>query len=219
MARRQINDAYTKMAQREGYVARSAYKLLEIQERYKVIRKGDRVLDLGCSPGSWLQVAVKLAGRHGVVAGVDLKPVHVSLGPNVRTLEGDAFARPASELLALAGVDRYDTLLSDMAPNTTGDPRSDHFKSINLATDALGIAPQLLVPDGTMVIKVFEGEAYPDFMTEMKRNFRFVKGFRPKATRDVSREMFVIAQGFKKAEPMARDAAPPAGASDTAPEA
>jgi len=208
MARRQINDAYTKMAQREGYVARSAYKLLEIQERYKVIRKGDRVLDLGCSPGSWLQVAVKLAGKRGVVAGIDLKPVHVSLGPNVKTLEGDAFDRPPSELLALAGVKRYDTLLSDMAPNTTGDPRSDHFRSINLAAEALAIAPQLLVPDGTMVVKVFEGEAYPDHMHEMKRNFRFAKGFRPKATRDVSREMFIIAQGFKNAEPMEKTPAP-----------
>jgi len=206
MARRQINDAYTKLAQREGYVARSAYKLLEIQERYKVLRRSDRVLDLGCSPGSWLQVAAKLVGKRGTVAGIDLKPVHVSLGPNVHTAEGDAFDRPPEELLAIAGVTRYDTLLSDMAPNTTGDPRSDHFKSINLADQALAAAPGLLVPDGTMVIKVFEGEAYPDFFREMKRMFRFAKGFRPKATRDVSREMFVIAQGFQRATKPSEDA-------------
>lgn len=197
------NDAYTRRAQREGYVARSAYKLLEIQDRYKVIRRADRVLDLGCSPGSWLQVAAKLVGRRGVVAGIDLKPVHVSLGPNVHTAEGDAFEQPVEDLLALGGVDRYDAVLSDMAPNTTGDPRSDHFRSINLADQALLAASQLLVPEGTMVIKVFEGEAYPDFLREMKRKFRLTKGFRPKATRGSSREMFVIGHGFKS--PNARE--------------
>ncbi len=201
MARRDmINDAFTRRAQREGYVARSAYKLLEIQDRYKVIRRGDRVLDLGCAPGSWLQVAAKLVGKGGVVAGIDLKPVHVSLGSKVRTAEGDAFERAPVELLELGGVERYDTVLSDMAPNTTGDPRSDHFRSINLANDAIGIAPELLVADGTMVIKVFEGEAYPDFLREMGRMFRFAKGFRPKATRDASREMFIVAQGFQRRE-------------------
>lgn len=200
MARRQIDDAYSKRARREGYAARSAYKLLQIQEKWKIIQPGDRVLDLGCAPGSWLQVAAKLTGPKGAVAGVDLQRVKVSAGANVRTIEGDAFDLPPEELLALAGLgpdDRFDVLLSDMAPRTSGDPRSDSFLSIRLAEGVLDLARALLKPWGPMVVKVFEGEAYPEFLQTAARSFKTAKGFRPKATRDVSREMFVIARGFQ----------------------
>ncbi len=202
MARRQIDDAYAKRARREGYAARSAYKLLQIQEKWKLIRRGDRVLDLGCAPGSWLQVASRIVGPRGSVTGIDLQPVRVSAGPNVRALEGDAFERDPAELLEVGGLDpakgeRFDVVLSDMAPNTTGDPRSDHFRSIQLAERVIESLPALLAPWGPLVVKVFEGEAYPDFLRSAGREFKAVKGFRPKATRDVSREMFVIGRGFQ----------------------
>ena len=197
MARRQINDAYTKRAQREGYAARSAYKLLEIQDKAKVIRRGDRVLDLGCAPGSWLQVAEKLVGERGRVAGVDLKPTTVSCRPWVTSAVGDAFELSPQDLLDLGGVPAYDALLSDMAPNTSGDPRSDHFLSVRLAEQVLAVAPGVLRAGGAMVVKVFEGESYPEYMQAVKRRFQSVKGFRPKSTRDVSREIFVIAKNHK----------------------
>jgi len=207
MARRQIDDAYARQARREGFAARSAYKLLQIQEKWKIIQPGDRVLDLGCAPGSWLQVAAEIVGPRGAVAGVDLQRVKVSGGPNVRAVEGDAFEIPPEELLDLAGLGpdgRFDVLLSDMAPRTTGDPRSDSFVSIRLAEGVLAAAPRLLKPWGSMVVKVFEGEAYPEFLASVARSFKTAKGYRPKATRDVSREMFVIGRGFQ----------PPQGSSD-----
>lgn len=202
MARRQIDDAYAKRARREGYAARSAYKLLQIQEKWKIIRPGDRVLDLGCAPGSWLQVASQIVGPKGSVTGIDLQPVRVAAGPNVVATQGDAFDREPAELLELGGLDpargeRFDLVISDMAPNTTGDPRSDHFKSIQLAERVVEALPELLAPWGPLVVKVFEGEAYPDFLRALSREFKTVKGFRPKATRDVSREMFVICRGFQ----------------------
>ena len=199
MARRQTRDGFARQAQREGYAARSAYKLTEIQQRFRVIRKGDRVLDLGCAPGSWLQVAAEIIGAGGVLAGIDLQPVRVSLGPNVRVAQGDAFEHPPQVLLDLAGVERFDVVLSDMAPNTTGDPRSDHFRSIHLTEQALEASGALLRPGGAMVVKVFEGEAYPEFLKAMGCRFTKTKGFRPKATRDVSREIFVIGSGFRGA--------------------
>jgi len=203
MARRKINDdAYTQRARREGYAARSAYKLIEIQDRWKIIRRGDRVLDLGCAPGSWLQVTEKLVGEKGRVAGIDLNPTSVSCRPWVRTAVGDAFTLAPADLCALAEVNAYDVILSDMAPNTTGDPTSDHFHSIRLAEHVLTLTPAILRPGGAMIVKVFEGESYPDYLRAVKQNFSAAKGFRPKATRGASREIFVVA----------RDSRPPAGA-------
>ena len=196
-----VNDGYAKRARREGYAARSAYKLLQIQEKHKVVAKGDRVLDLGCAPGSWLQVARELAGDRAVLAGVDLQPVRARV--DARTAEGDALEMPAEALLALGGVTAYDVLLSDMAPSTSGDPRSDHFLSVRLADQVLDLALTLLREGGTMVVKIFEGEAYPDYLERVGMCFGFVKGYKPKATRDVSREMFVIAKRFKAPDPHA----------------
>jgi len=190
-----VNDGYAKRARHEGYAARSAYKLIQINDKHKVIARGDRVLDLGSSPGSWLQVARELAGDRAPLAGVDLKPVRAAV--DAKTAEGDAFEMTPEDLLALGGVEAYDVLLSDMAPNTSGDPRSDHFLSVRLADQVLDLALKLLRPGGSMVVKVFEGEAYPDYMERVGMCFEFVKGYKPKATRDVSREMFVIAKRFR----------------------
>lgn len=194
-ARRTLHDQYFRKAKREGYVARSAYKLLEINDKKGLIRKGDRVLDLGCAPGSWLQVAAELVGSKGSVVGVDLNPVAGDFGPNVFTMEGDAFAVDAATLLGEGG--RFDVVLSDMAPSTSGD-LSDHFRSVEMCDRVLELAPSVLKSGGSIAMKVFEGEAYPDLLRRTGGLFRGVKGFKPKATRDVSREMYVIATGFKR---------------------
>lgn len=203
-ARRQLHDQYFRQAKAEGYLARSAYKLKEIDEKKRVLRPHDRVLDLGCAPGAWLQVVLELVGPRGVVAGVDLKPVEAPFPPNVRTLVADVYGVGAPELLALAGPDlngrpRFDVVLSDMAPNTAGGAggSADHFLSVRLCDRVLDLAPMVLRPGGNLVMKVFEGEAYRDLLDRTKSMFAEVKGFKPKASRDVSREMYIVATGMK----------------------
>ncbi len=192
--RRTLHDEYFRRAKREGYLARSAYKLLEIQERKRVLRKGDRVLDLGCAPGSWLQVAAEIVGPGGKVVGVDLTPVRGEFGPNVRTMQADAFEVEPGDLLPAGG--RFDVLLSDMAPATAGDV-SDHFRSVELCERVLELAPGLLKPGGNVVVKVFEGEAYPALLRRASRMFRECKGYKPRATREASREMYIIGLGAR----------------------
>lgn len=211
-----MHDQFFLKAKAEGYAARSAYKLKEISERRKIFRKNDKVLDLGCSPGSWVQVAAELIGPHGRVVGIDLKPVEIALPENARTRVGDAFKVSAQELWAMMeGVDApqpgtseapsaslkppFNVVLSDMAPNTEGGAggSGDHFRSVELCRRVLELADALLRPGGNLVMKVFEGEAYPELLKETSRKFDECKGFKPEASRDVSREMFIVAKGFK----------------------
>lgn len=204
--RRELHDHYFLKAKEEGYVARSAYKLLQIQERRRLLRKADYVLDLGCAPGSWLQVASKLVGPDGRVVGIDLQRSSAPAMPNVMTLEGDIFTTEAAEFLGLvnhgdtraqlrSGDRFFDVLLSDMAPNTTG--AGDHFRSVALCRRVLALAPSLLRPGGSLCMKVFEGEVYPDLLRETAAMFDEAKGYKPDATRDVSVEMYIIAVGFQ----------------------
>lgn len=203
MARpRKLHDPFFLQAKAEGYLARSAYKLKEIIERKRSIQRGDRVLDLGCAPGSWLQVAAETVGPKGLVVGLDLTPVHENLGPNVLAVQGDVFKTEPEEFLRLAsgGADTpsptlFDVVISDMAPNTTGD--GDHFRSVDLCRRVLELLSRTLRPGGNMVMKVFEGELYPELLAETRRLFAETKGFKPKACRDVSREMYITASGYK----------------------
>ncbi len=200
---REVQDHYFKQAKREGYVSRAAYKLLEIDDRRKVLRPGDRVLDCGAAPGSWLQVASKRVGPKGMVVGIDLQPFrHQFSQPNIRTLQGDFTTTPADALLALANTtpeQRFDVVLSDMAPATSGDPSGDHFRSVRLCDSLLDRCPLLLRQGGNLVMKVFEGQAYPDLLNRTRTMFENVKGFKPKASRSESREMFIVAHGFRAA--------------------
>lgn len=168
MPRRILHDAYFRKAKAEGYLARSAYKLLEIQQRRGVLQPGQAVLDLGCAPGSWLQVASRLvggdAGEQGLVVGLDLQPVQAPMPANVATMVGDLTTIPDQRLLeplvALRGQGAlYDAVISDMAPNTSG--AGDHYRSVRLCEAILDRLPGILRPGGSLVYKVFEGEQYP----------------------------------------------------------
>ncbi|TVQ59820.1 MAG: RlmE family RNA methyltransferase [Phycisphaerales bacterium] len=192
--RRVLHDRYFKQAKAEGYLARSAYKLIELQEKKSLMRPGQRVLDLGCAPGAWLQAAHEIVGERGVVVGVDFKPVTHPFPPNVRTIVGDVFETEPETLLAHTSGALFDVVLSDMAPNTTG--HDDHFPSVRLCERVLDLAPRVLAPTGNLAMKVFEGETYPDLLRRCQRSFAKVKGFKPKASRDVSREMYVVCHGF-----------------------
>lgn len=201
MARRVLHDRYFKQAKAEGYLARSAYKLIEIDNTHRLLEEGNRVLDLGCAPGSWLQVASERIGPEGRVVGIDLQPVREPIAPNVRTIVGDANEIDPGELIELAG-GRFDAVLSDMAPKTSGT--ADDLVSARLCYGVLDLLPPLLRQGGVLAMKVLEGSAYPELLEHTRSMFARAKGHRPKATRGPSREMFVIATGFKASVTHAR---------------
>jgi len=189
-------DHYFKKAKSEKYPARSVYKLKEADQKYRLLKKGQAVLDLGAAPGSWSKYALEKVGPRGIVVGVDLSPVKISAA-NFRFLLADIFELSPEDLLRLAGRPAFDVVLSDMAPKTTGDRSGDHFRSIALAERALELAEALLRPGGVFMVKVFEGEAFPRYVEEVKRRLGPVKRFRPKSTRSSSREIFVLVASKK----------------------
>ena len=196
--KRKLQDKYFKQAKREGYVARSAYKLIELNDRRMIIRKKDRVLDLGCAPGSWLQVAREIVGERGLVVGIDLKPVTQSFGDNVFTMVGDFTETDASTLLgAVEGeeAELFDAVISDMAPNTTG--QGDDFMSCRLCHKILDALPDLLRPGGRCVMKVFEGGDFPELLKRTKSMFRDARPLKPEACREVSRETYIVGNGYR----------------------
>ena len=192
---REIQDHFFREAKRKGYRSRAAYKLIEIDDRRKVLSKGDLVLDCGAAPGSWLQVASARVGSKGRVLGVDLAEIDPrQLPENASIIKGDV---REVDLVGLLG-SKADVVLSDMAPPTTGTPSADQFRSAHLCTDLLGILPGILRSGGNCVMKVFEGEAYPDLLRQAAQAFERVKGFKPEASRSESVEIFVVCHGFKK---------------------
>ncbi len=204
---REIQDHYFRQAKRDGYLSRAAYKLIEIDDRRKILRKGDYVLDCGSAPGSWLQVVSKRVGAKGRVMGIDLRPIrHQFPIKNVSLIEGDFCDEPVESLLPtdVSHGDRrlFDVVLSDMAPSTTGDRNIDHHQSIRLCHSVLDRCSDLLAPGrgsggGSVVMKVLEGEAYPELLARVRRLFDSAKGFKPKASRAISTEIFLIGQGYR----------------------
>jgi len=202
-ARRDLHDHHFREAKRLGYVARSALKLEEILEKRPLVPRGGHVLDLGCAPGAWLQVACRAIGppkAGGRVVGIDVQPTQRPsrhADDRVEILVGDAFEIAPDRLReAIAPATRYDAVLSDMMAATTGNHHADHHASIRLADRALDLALELLRPGGAFVVKVFEGEAYADYLERCRTCFARVKGMKPKASRAVSTEMFVVAEDF-----------------------
>lgn len=193
MAEREIHDHWSREAKRKGFRSRAAFKLLQIDDRKKVFQKGDRVLDLGCAPGSWLQVIADRVGSEGRAWGIDLKPVEGGLPDNVIVLEGNA------EDPVGVGVPpdvRFDVIVSDMMPSTTGSRDTDHFRSISVCQIAMDLCSTWLRPGGALVMKVLEGSAMPQLLADTKMRFAKVKPFKPEASRKESTEIFIIAQGF-----------------------
>jgi 23S rRNA (uridine2552-2'-O)-methyltransferase len=192
---RQNSDPYVKRAQREGYRSRAAYKLLEIQEKDRILRPGMCVVDLGAAPGSWSQIASRIVGRSGALVALDLLPMDPL--PGVTFLEGDFREAGVLERLhaALDGAS-LDLVLSDMAPNITGMAAVDQPRSIYLVELALHLARERLKPGGALVVKVFQGEGLDELLLEMRRSFDRVVGRKPKSSRSASREQYLVAKGF-----------------------
>jgi 23S rRNA (uridine2552-2'-O)-methyltransferase len=208
---RELHDHYFKQAKRDGYRSRAAYKLIEIDDRKSIIARGNRVLDCGAAPGSWIQVAAERVGPRGRIVGIDLQPLDHGLASDAVTiLTGDLQAVPAADLLAPLGGGRFDVVLSDMAPSTTGDRTIDHHGSVRLCHAVLDRCRDVLADGGNLVMKVLEGEAYPDLLARTRKAFEKTKGFKPKASRGDSTEMYVVAHGYRgtAADPAVEDALP-----------
>jgi 23S rRNA (uridine2552-2'-O)-methyltransferase len=194
---RQLNDPYVAEANRLGYRSRAAFKLIQLDERFHLLRRGLKIVDLGCAPGGWSQVAVQRAARGGIVVGVDLAATDSLAGAAV--LQGD-FRDPA--IVAAIGAalgGPADLVLSDMAAPATGHAATDHLRVVALAEDAFALAQTLLRPGGAFVAKVFQGGAEGALLVALKQAFAEVRHAKPAASRAESAETYVVAKGFRGA--------------------
>jgi 23S rRNA (uridine2552-2'-O)-methyltransferase len=190
---RQLNDPYVQAAKQQGWRSRAAFKLSELDDRFHLIRRGARVVDLGAAPGGWTQVAVR--GGAGRVIAVDLLPMDPV--PGAVVLEGD-FTDAAVQLRLIDALGaKADLVLSDMAPNTTGHAATDHIRIMALAEAALAFATEALAEGGAFVAKVFQGGAERQMLAQLKRRFASVRHVKPPASRKESSELYVVATGFR----------------------
>ena len=192
---RQLNDPYVQRARREGYRSRAAFKLLEIDDRRKLLKRGARVVDLGCAPGGWLQVALQRVGPTGRVVGVDLQPVEPL--PGAEILELDFLEEGAEEAVKAALAGEADVVLSDMAAPSSGHRQTDHLRIVALCEAAAAFAFDTLAPGGAFAAKVLQGGAEGQLLAELKRRFAAVAHVKPPASRKDSAEMYVVATGFR----------------------
>ena len=191
---RQINDPYVRQAQAEGKRSRAAYKIIQIDEKYKIFNLGDSVLDLGAAPGSWTEVALERAG--GFTLAIDILDMD-SIKKAV-ILKADLQEEESVDLIKKLSVDKFDVVLSDMAASTTGHKSTDHIRTQALAELAALYAVDFLKKGGTFCAKVFQGGTHGDLLLELKKNFKSIKHYKPDASRKGSLETSVIAKGFQE---------------------
>ena len=194
-------DRFYKRAKEEGYRSRSAYKLMQIEDKFKLINTGDVVIDLGAAPGGWSQVAKTWVGDNGVVISVDLQ--HIEKIEHVVIIKSDitdaeATIKAIKNTNSLKGRDTVDVVISDVAPNLSGNRDYDQFRSLELSKSALSIAVSLLRADGNFVTKIFQGDCYNQFYNAVKDRFRNTKAYSPGASRKRSAEVYVIGKGFRE---------------------
>lgn len=192
---RQLNDPYVKAAKERGLRSRAAFKLLEMDEKLKLLKPGLRVVDLGAAPGGWTQVAVQAVGPRGQVVAIDILPMDPVPGATV--LQGDFQETEAEERTIDAMGGRADIVLSDMAPNTTGHQATDHLRIMALAEIGLDFAQRVLAPGGAFIAKVLQGGTTAEMLAVLKRDFTTVRHMKPPASRKDSAELYVVATGFR----------------------
>ncbi|MBU3730984.1 MAG: RlmE family RNA methyltransferase [Beijerinckiaceae bacterium] len=196
---RQLNDPYVARAKREGWRSRAAFKLIEIDDKYHLLKPGARVVDLGAAPGGWSQVAVQRIGPKGRVVGIDLLDIEPIAGVDFAVMD---FLEPDApeKLRAMLG-GPADIVMSDMAANATGHKKTDHLKIVALAELAIEFAREVLAPGGSFVAKVLQGGTEGSLLTDLKRDFAVVKHVKPAASRKDSAELYVLATGFRGSKP------------------
>jgi 23S rRNA (uridine2552-2'-O)-methyltransferase len=192
-------DHYWQKAKQDGFRSRAAYKLLEIQERFRIFRKGDRVLDLGCAPGGWLQLIAGEVGPKGRVVGVDLQRTQPLPLDNVVLIQGDLTRPEVHSRIRSALEGRADVVTSDLSPSLTGIGFQDHVRSCELVRAALAASASVLRPKGIFLAKVFQGEELESVVADLKVQFREVRRVVPTASRKASSEMYLLARLFRPA--------------------
>jgi 23S rRNA (uridine2552-2'-O)-methyltransferase len=189
-------DHLTRRARAENYPARSVYKLEEIQKKFRIMKKNDRVLDLGCAPGSWLLYAAKQVGENGHVTGIDLKEIKIALPENITALKDNILKPENTSFLDMKN--RFNVILSDMAPATTGRKDVDALRSFELCNMALKVTDISLAPGGHFVCKIFQGSEFNEFQKKVRSVFKECRIFKPNSCRKQSKEIYIIAKGRKQ---------------------
>lgn len=194
---RQLNDPYVAEAKRLGYRSRAAFKLIQLDEKFNFLTRNKTIVDLGCAPGGWSQVALNKLKNTGKLVGLDILPTE--------PLEGATFVcqdfteeEATEKLLSLLDGKKADIVMSDMAANTTGHQQTDHLRTIGLVEQAYEFAKTVLAENGIFIAKVFQGGAESTLLNDMKKNFKKVSHYKPDASRDKSPETYVVAQGYKQ---------------------
>lgn len=197
---RKREDYFYRKAKKEGYRSRASYKLQQINAKYNMIQLGNTVVDLGASPGGWLQVAKEISG--GFILGVDLQEIEPIEG--VETLLGNITDPSTIQKIQgmIKGVGGADVVICDASPNLSGNWSLDHARSIDLCNSALKIAIKILKPGGNFVVKVFQGDMFSDFLATVKKKFIFTKAYGPRASRKESAEIYIIGKGFFRSPPV-----------------
>jgi 23S rRNA (uridine2552-2'-O)-methyltransferase len=188
-------DHFRRLAKDQGYRARSAYKLIQLDNSYHILKRGSKVVDLGCAPGGWVQVAAKEVGPTGRVVGIDLKEVEPVTGATVieGSIEDPAIISKLPEILG----GKADVVLSDLAPNVSGMWEVDHARQISLTMSALGVARQILRPGGSAIFKVFDGDMLNELRAELSKSFGKALVSKPTASRQESSELYIVCLDFR----------------------
>ncbi|MDL2246427.1 23S rRNA (uridine(2552)-2'-O)-methyltransferase [Methanobrevibacter sp. OttesenSCG-928-K11] len=192
------NDPYYKKAKAEEYRSRASYKLKQVDKKFKIIKQGNTVVDLGAAPGGWSQIALEKVGEEGIVVGVDLNRIKPFPEENFYGIRGDFTSHEIQEeIINLIG-GKTKVLISDASPSLSGIKNIDHLRSLDLIEAVIEIADNILEDNGNLVMKVFQGSEYKTFLDKLKKKFRIVKTTKPASSRKKSSEMYVIGLGFKK---------------------
>ena len=189
---RHINDEFVLKSKKEGYRSRSSYKLIQINEKFDFLNCSKNILDLGCAPGGWLQVSKKFSSVEAKILGID--KLNIEAIPGVWFYQGDIFKDKVVNYIETFFQKKIDLIMSDMSPNSTGNKKVDHLRILSLVERVIDISNQLLLKDGFIIIKIFQGGMQGDLMSSMKESLKNIKNFKPKASRKESPEMYLIAQ-------------------------
>jgi 23S rRNA (uridine2552-2'-O)-methyltransferase len=191
-------DQYRKLAKQQGYRSRAAFKLLQLNKSYKIIKKSNKVIEFGCAPGGWIQVVSQLVGQSGYVLGLDLKEIRPLAG--TRFIKGNIEDPQLVQVLlqTIGPGNKFDVVLSDMSPNVSGIWEIDHERQIHLTKHALHVSAKILASGGNAVYKIFQGASTRSFVDELAEHFALVKLSKPPASRQESSELYVICIGFKE---------------------
>ncbi len=187
---KKVKDHYYKKAKNEKHLARSFYKLEEINRKYRILKPGQNVIDLGASPGSWIEYVLKATNGNAKIIALDIKPLNQSFDKRVSFIEQDVLSFESDEILK--HVDYLDVVLSDMAPNTSGDKELDSYRSIELSRKVMEIGNDLLRKGGTLVCKVFQGSEYKEFYDELRSSYQNLRTFKPQSSRKESKEIYLV---------------------------